>query len=193
MAFADELANQGFTAITKPASAHIRLFILRDCCHQSEHHKSPTSSIGNLLMHAPDQFLSCTARVEGNSSLSYTRAHTCKPSLIYKTKHINSLVQTRIPFRDQAFDHKNQQGVISLAYVGKSGLEKRFMKEALLYHNNLISIYTEQQRCSVALQRLVNIPTQKYNCSREKSGILKPPPHRPPHTLLMLFICFYLG
>lgn len=28
VAFADELANQGFTAITKPASAHIRLFIL---------------------------------------------------------------------------------------------------------------------------------------------------------------------
>lgn len=26
--FADELANQGFTAITKPASAHIHLFIL---------------------------------------------------------------------------------------------------------------------------------------------------------------------
>lgn len=103
-------------------------------------------------MHAPDQFLSRTASAEGNSSLSYTRAHTCKPPLIYKTKHINTLVQTRIPFRDQPFDHKNQQSVISLAYVGKSGLKKRFMKEALLYHNNLISIYTDQQHCSGALQ-----------------------------------------
>lgn len=132
VAFADELANQGFTAITKPASAHIHLFILRDCCHQSERHKSPTSSIGNLLMLAPDQFLSCTASAEDNSSLFYAHAHTCRLPLIDKTKNINTLVQTRIPFRDQPFDHKNQQSVVSLAYVGKSGLKKRFMKEALL-------------------------------------------------------------
>lgn len=122
-AFADELANQGFTAITKPASAHIHLFILRDCCHQSEHHKSPTSSIGNLLMHAPDQFLTRTASTEGNSSLPYS-THTCKPPLIYKNKHINTLVQTRIPFRDQPFDRKNQQSVVLLAYMGKVGLRK---------------------------------------------------------------------
>lgn len=157
LAFADELANQGFTAITKPASAHIHLFILRDCCHQSGRHKSPTSSIGNLLMHAPDQFRTRAAGAEGSPSLPYN-TRTCKPLLIYKSKHINTLVQTRIPFRDQPFDRKNQQSVVLLACVGKSGLKKEFMKEALLHHNNLISIYTNQQSCGVALQRLMKVP-----------------------------------
>lgn len=158
LAFADELANQGFTAITEPASAHIHLFILPDCCHQSGRHKSPTSSIGNLLMHAPDQFLTRTASTGGNSSLPYN-THTCKPPLIYKNKHINTLVQTRIPFRDQPFDRKNQQSVVLLACMGKSGLKEGFMKEALLHHNNLISIYTNQQSRGVALQRLMKVPT----------------------------------
>lgn len=119
-AFADELANQGFTAITKPASAHIHLFILRDCCHQSARHKSPASSIGNLLMHAPDQFL---PRTDASSSLPHG-THTCEPALILKNKHINTLVQTRSPFRDQPFDGESQRSVVLLADVGKRGLKR---------------------------------------------------------------------
>lgn len=78
---------------------------------------------------------------------------------MYENKHINTLVQTRIPFRDQPFDRKNQQSVVLLADMGKRGLKKEFMKEALLRHNNLISIYINQQSCGVALQRLMKVPT----------------------------------
>lgn len=67
-------------------------------------------------MHAPDQFLTRAGSTEGNSSPPYTQ--TYKPPLIYKNKHINTLVQTRIPFRDQPFDGKNQQSVVLLPFVG---------------------------------------------------------------------------
>lgn len=53
----------------QPRPAHIHLFILLDCFHQSEHYKSPPSSIGNLLMHAADQFLMSRANMQSNSCL----------------------------------------------------------------------------------------------------------------------------
>lgn len=73
----------------QPGQAHIHLFILLDCYHQSEHYKSSPSSIGNLLMHAADQFLTSTDYMQSNSSLSHTDTHTNTLAVfnIYKQAH----------------------------------------------------------------------------------------------------------
>ena len=75
---ADEIANQGFTAVSEQDKAHIHLFILLDCYHQSRHYKSFFSSIRNLLMHAADQFLPSEANIQSNflSLLLLSPTHT---------------------------------------------------------------------------------------------------------------------
>lgn len=80
----------------QPGRAHIHLFILLDCCHQSEHYKSSPSSIGNLLMHAADQFLTSGANRQSNSSLSL-RTNTHQLSLICTNKHIHILCANTHP------------------------------------------------------------------------------------------------
>lgn len=80
----------------QPGRAHIHLFILLDCCHQSEHYKSSPSSIGNLLMHAADQFLTSRANRQSNSSLSLC-TNTHQLSLICTNKHIHILCANTHP------------------------------------------------------------------------------------------------
>lgn len=83
------LQIKGFTASTKPGQAHIHLFMPSDCCHQSDPYKLPpptSSSIGNLLMHAADQFSDVARQL---ISLRLAPARWLS-SLIHTNKHINT-------------------------------------------------------------------------------------------------------
>ena len=75
-------------------------------------------------MHAADQFLTSTANIQSNSSLSPpSHTHTHRLTLIYKQAHSYPLCKHTSHLGISSFV-KNQHGLTLRAYMGKGGLRK---------------------------------------------------------------------